>query len=414
MTTASSPLRIALVSLHTSPGAEPGSGDVGGMNVVVRNQAEALGAAGHHVDIVTRRSSPDQPDRVELSPGVTLTFISAGPAEPVPKGRHELFVDEFRDRLAELGPWDVVHSHHWFSGMAALPVARALGVPHVQSFHSIAAADSTPLSHGERAESPGRLAGERHLAVESDAVVAISHAEAETVVTRLGGRPDRVAVVLPGVDAELFHPAQTTAEEARVDEPRPYVVVAGRLEPLKAPDLAIRAIAAVDPAVRPDLVIAGGASTEFQGYEDDLLALVDELDLTVHLVGPRTRRGLASLLRGARLVLVPSHSETYGLIALEAAASGVPVIAAASGGLRESVVDGVTGVVLDSRDPLVWADTVTGILRDRDRADRLSRASRVRALDHPWALSAAELADVYCRVAGSTDCSELAAAGGRR
>jgi len=429
VTTASSPLRIALVSLHTSPGAEPGSGDVGGMNVVVRNQAEALGAAGHRVDIVTRRSSPDEPPRVDLSPGVTLHFVAAGPAEPVTKGRNELFVDEFRDRLAELGPWDVVHSHHWFSGMAALPVARALGVPHVQSFHSIAAADSTPLSHGERAESPGRLAGEAHLARESDAVVAISRAEAETVLTRLGGSPDRVDVVLPGVDSELFHPLDGTAtdgtasegtasdgtEEARVVDPaRPYVVVAGRLEPLKAPDLAIRAVAAVPAEVRPDLVIAGGASTEFAGYEDDLLALVDELDVTVRFVGPRTRTGLAALLRGAHAVLVPSHSETYGLIALEAAASGVPVIAASSGGLRESVVDGVTGVVLDSRDPDVWAAAITRVVRDVEWAGRLSRASRARALDHPWAWSAAELADVYCRVAGSDDCSELASAGVRR
>ena len=414
VTTASSPLRIALVSLHTSPGAEPGSGDVGGMNVVVRNQAEALGAAGHHVDIVTRRSDPAQPASLDLSPGVTLHYLTAGPPEPVTKGRHELFVTEFRDRLAELGPWDVVHSHHWFSGMAALPVARALGVPHVQSFHSIAAADSTPLSHGERAESPGRLAGEVHLAQQSDAVVAISRAEAETVTTRLGGRPDRVAVVLPGVDSELFHPVDA-AEEARITAPaRPSVVVAGRLEPLKAPDLAIRAVAAVPADVRPDLVIAGGASTEFAGYEDDLLALVGELDLTVRFVGPRTRTGLASLLRDASLVLVPSHSETYGLIALEAAASGVPVVAAASGGLRESVVDGVTGVVLESRDPGDWATTITRILRDGELASRLSRTSRARALDHPWSLSAAELADVYCRVSGSEDCTELVAVGGRR
>ncbi|WP_146856273.1 glycosyltransferase, partial [Frigoribacterium faeni] len=195
---------------------------------------------------------------------------------------------------------------------------------------------------------------------------------------------------------------------------RPSVVVAGRLEPLKAPDLAIRAVAAVPADVRPDLVIAGGASTEFAGYEDDLLALVGELDLTVRFVGPRTRTGLASLLRDASLVLVPSHSETYGLIALEAAASGVPVVAAASGGLRESVVDGVTGVVLESRDPGDWATTITRILRDGELASRLSRASRARALDHPWSLSAAELADVYCRVSGSEDCTELVAVGGRR
>jgi len=404
-----SPLRIALVSLHTSPGAEPGSGDVGGMNVVVRNQAEALGAAGHEVEILTRRSSPDEPEAVDLAPGVVLRFLTAGPVEAVPKGRHEEFVDEFRDRLAELGPWDVIHSHHWFSGVAALPVARRLGIPHVQSFHSIAAADSTPLSHGERAESPGRLAGEAMLARESDSVVAISHAEAETVTSRLGGDPARVAIVLPGVDAELFRPL-AAGETA----PRPTVVVAGRLEPLKGPDLAIEAVAAVPAELRPELVIAGGASTEFVGYERDLAALADRSGLAVRFLGPQTRPGLASLLREARLVLVPSHSETYGLIALEAAASGVPVVAASSGGLRESVVDGVTGVVLDSREPAVWGETVTHLLGDGELWRRLARASRERALEHPWSLSAAELSDVYCRLVGSDPCRALAAAGGRR
>ena len=424
-----SPLRIALVSLHTSPGAEPGSGDVGGMNVVVRNQAEALGAAGHEVEILTRRSSPDEPDAVELAPGVTLRVLAAGPAEPVTKGRHEEFVDEFRARLAEHGPYDVIHSHHWFSGMAALPVARERGLPHVQSFHSIAAADDTPLSDGERAESPGRLAGEAMLARESDAVVAISRAEAETVATRLGGDPARLWVVLPGVDAELFHPADDASaadsDSAGADETlpgeapggsptRPYVVVAGRLEPLKAPDLAVEAVAAVPASLRPELVIAGGASTEHAGYEAELAELASRHDLDVRFLGPRTRPGLAALLRGAQLVLVPSHSETYGLIALEAAASGVPVVAAASGGLRESVVDGVTGVVLDSRDPARWGETLTRLLGDRDTWRRLARASRVRAAEHPWSLSAAELADVYCRVAGREECTELAAAGGRR
>jgi len=421
-----SPLRIALVSLHTSPGAEPGSGDVGGMNVVVRNQAEALGAAGHEVEILTRRSSPDEPEAVELAPGVLLRYLTAGPLEAVAKGRHEEFVDEFRDRLAELGPWDVIHSHHWFSGVAALPIARERGIPHVQSFHSIAAADSTPLSHGERAESPGRLAGEAMLARESDSVVAISHAEAETVTSRLGGDPDRVAVVLPGVDAELFRPLAPD-EEARVASPttsdavgdprsatRPTVVVAGRLEPLKGPDLAIEAVAAVPAELRPELVIAGGASTEFAGYERDLAALADRSGLDVRFLGPQTRPGLASLLREARIVLVPSHSETYGLIALEAAASGVPVVAASSGGLRESVVDGVTGVVLDSRDPVAWGETVTRLLGDRELWQRLARASRERALEHPWSLSAAELSDVYCRLVGSDPCRALAAAGGRR
>ncbi|HAM26975.1 MAG TPA: hypothetical protein DCP11_09835 [Microbacteriaceae bacterium] len=388
---ASTPLRIALVCLHTSPGAEPGSGDAGGMNVVVRHQAEAMASLGHSVEILTRRSSFEAPDDLQLTPGVTLRFLDAGPAEPVPKGDHEGFIDEFRMRMSALGPYDIIHSHHWFSGMAALPLARLRGIPHVQSFHSIAADESTPLSAGERAESPGRMTGEAWLARESDAVVAISAAEADTVVRRLGGSPDRIAIVPPGVDGTLFRPA--TEPSAR----RGYAVVAARLQPLKGLDLAIEAIAAVPEAVRPELVIAGDASTDFDGYVDDLQALAARhgIENGVRFVGPQSRVELATLLRGARVVLIPSHSETFGLVALEGAASGVPVVAAASGGLREAVVDGDTGVVVESRDPAVWAKAITGILSSPELARGLSLAARERAEHFDWLRSAEGLLAVY-------------------
>lgn len=380
-----------MISLHTSPGDEPGSGDAGGMNVVVRHQAMAMGAAGHDVDIVTRRSSADQPTATELAPGVTLRFIDAGPAQPVAKGRHEDFVEDFRAGLAHLDRYDVLHSHHWFSGMAALPLARALSIPHVQSFHSIAAESSTPLSHGERAESPGRLAGEAYLARESDAVVAISAAEADTTITRLGGSPDRVSIVPPGVDSVLFHP-RTTAPAGR-----PRAVVAGRLHPLKGFDLAIRAIAAVPPDLRPELVIAGDVSVDYDRYAEELGALARELGVAddVRFVGPQSRTGLAKLFRESTLVLVPSHSETYGLVALEAAASGVPTVVAASGGLREAVADGETGLVLDSREPAIWGEAVAGLLADPDRIVRLSTAARARAEHFDWQRSGDALVEVY-------------------
>ncbi len=251
MSTTTEPLRIGLVSLHTSPGDEPGSGEVGGMNVVVRHQAEALADRGHQVDVITRRSSPTQPDSVSLLPGVCLRFLSAGPAEPVPKGEHDAFIAPFRAELEHLGPYDVLHSHHWFSGAAALPVARERGIPHVQSFHSIAAASDTPLSEGERPESAGREAGERLLARESDAVVVVSGAEADTVRTRLGGDPTRVWIVPPGVDGSVFRPAGAAARRADV----PYVVAAARVQPLKGLDLAIEAIAGIGQEARPTLVI---------------------------------------------------------------------------------------------------------------------------------------------------------------
>ncbi|WP_241987412.1 glycosyltransferase [Cryobacterium glucosi] len=394
MSPAASRLRIALVSLHTSPGDEPGSGDAGGMNVVVRQQAEAMAAAGHTVDIVTRRSSATLPDAVVLAPRLTLRFLQAGPAKPISKGAHEAVIDEFRVGLAALGDYDVIHSHHWFSGMAALPLAQGRGIPHVQSFHSIAADPSTPLSAGERPESPGRMRGEAWLARESDALVAISNAEADTIVTRLGGSPERIFVVSPGVDAELFHPAPGI----RAAEQDPgYAIVAARLQPLKGLDLAVEAIAAVPAALRPELIIAGDASGDFDGYIDGLRDLAERNGIadTVRFLGPQTRADLAALFRDARVVLIPSHSETFGLVALEAAASGVPVVASASGGLREAVLDGDTGIVLGSRDPQAWGAAITTLLGDPDLARRLSVDARARAERLDWPRSARGLLDVY-------------------
>ena len=394
MSPAASRLRIALVSLHTSPGDEPGSGDAGGMNVVVRQQAEAMAAAGHTVDILTRRSSATLRDAVVLAPRLTLRFLEAGPAQPISKGAHEAVIDEFRVRLAALGDYDVIHSHHWFSGMAALPLAKGRGIPHVQSFHSIAADPSTPLSAGERPESPGRMRGEAWLARESDALVAISNAEADTIETRLGGSPERIFVVSPGVDALLFHPAPGI----RTAEAGPgYAIVAARLQPLKGLDLAVEAIAAVPAALRPELIIAGDASGDFDGYIDGLRELADRNGIadTVRFLGPQSRADLAALFRDARVVLIPSHSETFGLVALEAAASGVPVVASASGGLREAVLDGDTGIVLGSRDPQDWGAALTTLLGDPDLARRLSVHARARAERLDWPRSARGLLDVY-------------------
>ncbi|MCJ1715379.1 glycosyltransferase [Curtobacterium sp. VKM Ac-2922] len=391
-------LRIGLVSLHTSPGDEPGSGEVGGMNVVVRHQAEALADRGHHVEIITRRSSPTQPDSVSLVPGVCLRFLSAGPAEPVPKGEHDAFIEPFRHELAALGTYDVLHSHHWFSGVAALPVARERGVPHVQSFHSIAADSDSPLSEGERPESAGRMAGEAMLARDSDAVVVISEAEADTVRDRLGGDAARLWIVPPGVDGSVFRPAAAGARRPSV----PYVVAAARVQPLKGLDLAIEAIAGISESVRPTLVIAGDSSSEAGDHLAELQALATSLGVAdrVTFIGPQTRADLALLFRGSSAVLVPSHSETYGLVALEGSASGVPVVAAAAGGLREAVVDGETGVVLESRAPEVWAAEIERILTEPAYAAGLSAAGREHAERLSWDRSAAGLERVYRRVLG--------------
>ncbi len=394
------PLHLALVSMHTSPVDMPGSGDAGGMNVVESAQARALAELGHHVDIVTRRSDPDQPDLVDLGDGVRLHIIDAGPPARLAKSDIDAHIEEFSAGLARLGRFDLYHSHHWMSGVAALPVARDLGVPHVQSFHSVAAHPDRPLSEGEPPESPRRVAGEHFVATESDAVVAISAAEARTVVERCGADPDVVVIIQPGVDHHQFRPLYSG--DHRWDGPNPlqdngFILYAARLQPLKGPDLALRAMAHVEKWMRPHLVIAGDTAEDFAGYADQLHVLVDRLGLTddVTFIGPQSREELAVLLRNARLVLVPSHSETFGLIALEAASSGTPVVAASAGGLREVVAHGETGQLMDSREPEDWGRAITLLLSTPGLVDRMGVVSRIHARRFEWMWAARRLESLY-------------------
>lgn len=422
----SSPLRIAFVSMHTSPADRPGSGDAGGMNVVEYHQAFALTALGHTVEMITRRSSPDAPDVVELGDGVRLRHLDAGPCERLAKSLIDAHIEEFSAGLAGLERYDVLHSHHWMSGVAALPVARAWGVPHVQSFHSVAALPGSALSEGEPPESPARVPGEALVATASDLVIAISAAEARTVVERCGADADRVVIVPPGVDRAVFHAGTPLVEHPPLVEPSPlvelvetspdristssindgasstsesgYLLYAARLQPLKGPDLAIGALAEVPAALRPELLIAGDVSVDFAAYEAELHALVaaHRLESKVRFIGPQSRERLAELMRGASIVLVPSHSETFGLIALEAESCGTPVIASAAGGLREAVVHGETGQLMDSRQPQDWGTAITRLLARPEVLHRMGTVAQIHARRFSWDVTAL-LLDLHYR-----------------
>lgn len=394
-------MRVVMVSLHTSPAASPGAADAGGMNVVVMNTACALGHLGHRVDLLTRWDSPDDLYQSEISPNVTLYNLPAGPPTTVAKSLSESLIEPFNQEMAhwwaERGRGvDLIHSHHWFSGVAALPIARANLVPHLQSYHSVAAPVGAELDEGEQPESSGRPAGERKVALESDRIVAVSQAEKAQILQRYAPDPDRLVVVRPGVDLAQFRPLRAD-EDCWADEC--YLFFAARLQPLKAPDLAIRTLAQIDEDRRPVLVIAGEASADFADYADELRALAAELrvDDKVIYLGAQNRDELAAMIRGACVLLNPSRSETYGLINLEASASGVPVVAARSGGMLESVIDQVTGVLLDSRDPKVWANTVEDFIGCSEKRATFGAAGREFATTRGWSQVANELVEVYRR-----------------
>ncbi|HLS25410.1 MAG TPA: glycosyltransferase [Beutenbergiaceae bacterium] len=387
------PLRVALISLHTSPLADAGAGDAGGMNIMVRHSAEAMAAVGHEVVVFTRRTDPHSPDVQPLAPRAVVHQLRAGPAAPVSKEHHEELIAPFAAVLAQhWDGWDVVHSHHWFSGMAAQPLAAAHGQPHVQTFHSITAGHNRPLDEGEPAESPGRADGERHLAQASEAVVAVSDAERTTAITRLGAQPEHVQVVRPGVDVDRFRPIG--------GHHPPALVLAARLEPLKGVDLAIRALALVPEDIRPTLHVLGAPSSAYPGYDDQLVRLGQRVGVSpwLRFSGAVSRAVLAHSFAAASAVLVPSHSETFGLTALEASACGVPVIASGAGGLSEAVLDEVTGLIVPRRDPRQWADAITSLLQDSDYAANLGAAGRQFALSRTWQATAAGWVDVYRQV----------------
>lgn len=407
------PLRIAAISLHTSPTASPGSADAGGMNVVILEQARALARRGHRVDLLTRRTDPSAPAVVEITEGLRLIHLDAGPAAPLAKSDMEQAIAPFARALATRldgpeGEYDLLHAHHWFSGVAALDAEPARGIPLLQSFHSVAApAGSTDLGAGEPAESAGRIAGERRTAREADLVIAVSDGEAATMRERYGVDPRRLVVVRPGVDIDAFHPPH--AGPAEPGPPR--LLFAARLQPLKGPDLAIEVLAALEPSLGARLVLAGGASQDDADEPARLRGLAARLGVAdrVELRGAVDRTELAALLRGSDVLLLTSWSETFGLVALEAQASATPVIAwRGARGVTEAVGPG--GIVLADRDPAAWARAVERILADADGHASRGRSAREFAERRTWDASAAELESTYrdllARAAPDTPAAE--------
>ncbi len=393
-------MRVAFISLHTSPAERAGTADAGGMNVLIRALAVALQASGADVEFFTRRSDPDQPATVTLDDGLIVHHVDAGPARPLPKSEIDAHIEEFRANLGSLEGFDVAHSHHWMSGVAALPLARAAGIPHVMTFHSVAAHPNSSLREGEPAESPARLAGEVVCATQSDLIIAVSRHEAAVVIGRCQADPERVVVIRPGVDTVLFHPAEPDESWTPAPEVSPgYLMFGARLQPLKAPDVAIEAVALLPDDVRPDLVVVGEASPDFADYEDELHRLVADRGLTgsVTFLPGQDRADFARTMRHAAIVLVPSHSETFGLVALEASASGVPVVAAAAGGLTEAICNTHTGLLVPSHDPQAWADVIESLLRDPQRRADLGATGRRRAEDMSWGRVAERTLTAYRR-----------------
>jgi D-inositol-3-phosphate glycosyltransferase len=407
------PRRVATLSVHTSPLHQPGTGDAGGMNVYIVEVAKRLAQAGVEVEIFTRATASDLPPVVELAPGVLVRHVIAGPfeglaKEDLPAQMCAFTTGVLRAEAARSPGWyDVIHSHYWLSGQVGWLAKERWGVPLVHTAHTLAKVKNLQLATGDTPEPRARVIGEEQVVAESDRLVANTPTEARELVDLYGAATDRVTVVEPGVDLDRFTPAAAGREAVvkesarrRLGLPKDGHLVAfvGRIQPLKAPDVLLRAAAELrrlDPRVagRLTTVIVGGNS----GSGLDLAALAAHLGLghTVKFLPPQGRDRLADLYRAADLVAVPSYNESFGLVALEAQACGTPVVAAAVGGLVLGVRDGSSGVLVDGHAPEDWARVLCRLLAEPGLRERMARGAVAHARQFSWNRTAAGLLAVY-------------------
>ncbi|MFN8227490.1 MAG: D-inositol-3-phosphate glycosyltransferase [Mycobacterium sp.] len=398
-------MRVAVLSVHTSPLAQPGTGDAGGMNVYVLQSALHMARRGVEVEIFTRATSSADPPVVRVAPGVLVRNIIAGPFEGLDKYDLPTQLCAFTAGVLRAeanydpGHYDIVHSHYWLSGQVGWLARDRWAVPLVHTAHTLAAVKNAALAEGDAPEPPMRAVGEQQVVDEADRLIANTEDEARQLVSLHHADPSRIDVVHPGVDLQTFTPGDRRAARAALGLPddQPVAVFVGRIQPLKAPDVLLRAAARVD-GLR--VVIAGGPSGSGLSAPDGLIRLAEDLGITerVTFLPPQSRERLADLYRAADVVAVPSYSESFGLVAVEAQACGTPVVAAAVGGLPTAVRDGVSGVLVDGHDPADWADAIAGLLA-RDAADvaAMSAAAVAHASTFSWEHTVDALLAAYDR-----------------
>lgn len=391
--------KLAMLSMHTSPLTQPGSGDSGGMNVYVRELASSLAQAGVSVDVFTRRTDAGTAGVVEVELGLRVVQVDAGPLL-LPKEELVEVVDEFTVGVLDQvlhSDIDVLHANYWLSGLAGHRLKHELELPLVSTFHTLA---RVKAETGD-AEPQRRVDAEAEIIGCSDSITASSVAEADDLVEHYGADRSRIEVVPPGVLHAFFSPGdQRGARMAVGIEPgRPVLLFVGRIQPLKALDVAIGALAQVRKSY-PDalLVVVGGASgVEGPGEVARAHELAANLgvDGAIRYVDPQPHHMLSTWYRAADVVVVPSRSESFGLVALEAAACGIPVVAADVGGLRTLVDDGRTGFRVERRDPYDYAAAIIRILDDPSLAAALSRAAAEMAAGYRWSTTAGRLRRLY-------------------
>ncbi|UNO40483.1 glycosyltransferase [Streptomyces sp. MST-110588] len=428
------PRRVAMLSVHTSPLHQPGTGDAGGMNVYIVELAKKLAAINIEVEIFTRATTGTLPPAVELAPGVLVRHVDAGPYEGLAKEELPAQLCAFTHGVMQQwaghrpGYYDLVHSHYWLSGHVGWLAAERWGVPLVHAMHTMAKVKNASLAEGDTPEPAARVIGETQIVRAADRLIANTEEEAAELVRHYDAAPEAVAVVHPGVNLDRFRPvvhggahgaggadgshsshsfdsaASRAAARARLGLPADALIplFAGRIQPLKAPDVLLRAVAVLleeDPALRSRIVVpvVGGPSGSGLAKPEGLQKLAARLGIAdvVRFRPPVGQDQLADWYRAASVLVMPSYSESFGLVAIEAQACGTPVVAAAVGGLPVAVRDGVSGFLVDGHDPADYARVLGRFVRDPALAARMGTAAARHARHFGWDTAAAATGEVY-------------------
>jgi D-inositol-3-phosphate glycosyltransferase len=397
--------RVAMLSLHTSPFDQPGGGDAGGMNVYVRSVALELAKVGIDVEIFTRAAADGQPHIEELGPGVLVRHLIAGPTRRVPKEVLPQLSDDLADAIADAtdlladGHFDVIHSHYWVSGIVGLTVARSLNLPLVHSMHTMARVKNLRLHAGGVLEPESRIDGEQAIVAGADRLIANTSTEAAELESLYAAAAEKVDIVAPGVDLDTFNTLDRSASREGLQFPADvfHVVFAGRIQKLKGPHLLVEAAADLR-ARRPDIplqvsIIGSGSGAEAL----ELQPLINRLELqeVVRLYPPVLPGQLAHWLRAADVVAMPSYSESFGLVALEAQACGTPVLAANVGGLPQAISDGRTGILVNGHGAALWSAALEALHDDDGMRRTLGTNAAVHALAFGWQRTALFTAQSY-------------------
>jgi len=406
--------RVAVLSVHTSPLEQPGTGDAGGMNVYIVETATRMARRGVPVEIFTRATSSEQPPVAELAPGVLVRHIAAGPFEGLGKNDLPGQLCAFTagvlrtEAYHEPGWYGVVHSHYWLSGQVGWLARDRWGVPLVHTAHTLARVKNAALAEGDEPEPMVRVIGEDQVVAEADRLVANTDTEVRQLVELCGADPLRTVAIPPGVDLERFRPASRALARARLGIARDAVVLGfvGRIQRLNAPDVLLRAAAELlrrDPALRARLVvlIAGGPSGSGLAEPTSMQELAAHLGISdvVRFLPPQAGPALAAVYRAADVIAVPSHNESFGLVALEAQACGTPVVAADVGGLPVAVADGRSGLLVPGHGAEQWASALAAVALDPARRERLGAGAVTHAREFSWDRTTDRLLQTYAGAA---------------